>query len=111
MLCGSLIKESLNDDVILDMVEIENVSLFKNEATQTYNTLVKFKTEALEFPKKLSYCIGDDWFCEMVYREKVKVLVFKNKVLQYTLGNEQERNSVLKYCSKIGVPEAILNDI
>ncbi len=105
MLSGSLIKESLNDDLILDMIEIENVSVFKNDVDGKYSTLINFKTEELEFPKKLSYSIGKDWFCEMLYKDKIKVIVFKNKVLQYTLGNEIERSKVIDYCVKIGVPK------
>ena len=34
-----------------------------------------------------------------------KIIVFQNKVLQYTVGNAAEKEAVLDYMRSVGIPE------
>ncbi len=109
MLKGVLIKECLLNENAIDMLNIERVEIWKTDDKPKYWTAIHFTTQDLNFPKKLSSCIAKNWYCDMKYKDRIKVIVFKNKVLQYTIGNEKEKLVVLKQCKKIGVPKNALN--
>lgn len=103
-LTGTIIKEALENDAVLDYISVENVELWPTADTPRYWTAIHFTTEDVSFPSKLSKVMRKDWFCDMNYGDRVKVLVFHRKVLQYTIGNTEEKRRVLEYCERIGVP-------
>lgn len=105
MIKGVIIKESLKTEDILDDVTIESAEIWHMDDKPRYWTAIHFQTEDIAFPKKLSKFITKNWFCEMKYLDKVKVLVFRGRVMQYTIGNDAEKAAVMKYCRSIGLPE------
>ncbi|MEG2036756.1 MAG: hypothetical protein RRZ93_02085 [Ruthenibacterium sp.] len=109
MLKGVIIKESLRDENILDEVTIDSAEIWQTEDKPRYWTAIHFSTQDVTFPKKLSKVMDKNWFCDMKYGSKIKVLVFRGRVMQYTIGNEIEKAAVLKYCKKIGIPPEQMN--
>lgn len=109
MLKGVIIKESLKSEDILDDVTIESAEIWRTDDAPRYWTAIHCSTENIAFPKKLSKYITKDWYCEMMYLGRVKVLVFRGKVMQYTIGNEIEKGAVMKYCRSIGLAPEQMN--
>ncbi len=109
MLKGVLIKECITDENIIDGLQIENVEIWDTGDTPRFWTAIHFATADVTFPKRLSKCMAEDWYCDMKYKDNIKVIVFSKKVLQYTIGNEVEKQAVIKQCKKMGVPKNVLN--
>jgi hypothetical protein len=106
---GIIIKETLSDELLLDHLAIDKVDLWKTNDTQIkYWTMVFFRSETDNLPQRLANTIIDDWFADMK-SSNIKFIIFKNKVLQYTIGNVKEKEEVLNYMRSRGIPESQFN--
>lgn len=107
MCTGMLIKESLLDENILDLVEIKNVAIWVTNHNPKYWTAVSFVSSCMEFPEKLSKALREDskmqWYVDMK-AGNTKYIVLKDFVLQYEIGNPTEKESVIKKCMELGLP-------
>lgn len=107
MYTGMLIKESLLDENILDLVEIKNVAIWVTNHNPKYWTAVSFVSSCMEFPEKLSKELREDskmqWYVDMK-AGNTKYIVLKDFVLQYEIGNPTEKESVIKKCMELGLP-------
>ena len=101
---GAIIKETLTDELILDYLEILKVEIWKTNETIKYWTMIFFKSNVSDFPEKLSKVLIDDWFADMKYNN-TKIIIFKDNVLKYEIGNTTEKEVVLNYCRSRGIPE------
>jgi len=101
---GCIIKESINDELILDLVKIEHTELWKTNDIPKYWTAIFFESKVTDFPEKLSKVLTGNWYVDMKI-DNTKIIVFKDKVLKYTIGNSTEKAIVLDYCRQIGIPE------
>jgi len=101
---GCIIKESINDESILDLVEIKSSELWKTDNVPKYWTAIFFESIIIDFPEKLSKVLIGNWYVDMKF-DNVKIIVFKDKVLKYTIGNVKEKQVVIDYCRKMGIPE------
>jgi len=108
MFQGTIIKESLSDETILDFVDIEYVEIWKTPYTPIYWTVIFFVSKQEDFPKKLSKVLTGIWYCDMK-TDETKILVFKDKVMKYTIGDKKGKDKVLDYCRKIGIIEEQLD--
>ena len=102
-----MIKESLLDENILDLVEIKNVDIWVNNANPKYWTAVSFVSSCMEFPEKLSKALREDskmqWYVDMK-AGNTKYIVLQDFVLQYEIGNPTEKESVIKKGMELGLP-------
>lgn len=48
---------------------------------------------------------GGNWFVDFKSGNK-KYIVFRDKVLQYTMGNSIERGQTCEECRKMGIPDS-----
>ena len=107
MYAGLLIKESLLDENILDLVEIKNVAIWVTNHNPKYWTAVSFVSSCMEFPEKLSKALREDsqmqWYVDMK-AGNTKYIVLKDFVLQYEIGNRMEKESVIRKCIELGLP-------
>ena len=101
---GAIIKETLTDELLLDHLTIEKVEIWKTKDAIKYWTMIFFRSETDDLPQRLANTIIDDWFADMK-SGNVKYIIFKNKVLQYEIGNAIEKEDVLKYMRSRGIPE------
>ena len=104
MFTGAIIKETISDEFVFDYVEIEKAEIWKTNDTIKYWTVVWFKSDAADFPERLSSVIIDGWFADMK-EGTTKYIVFRDTVLKYTIGNAAEKNAVLDECRKRGIPD------
>lgn len=107
MYAGLLIKESLSDERILDFVEMKDVDIWTTNNTPKYWTAVSFVSECIDFPEKLSKALKEDsqmiWYVDLK-ADHTKYIVIKDLVLKYEIGNQIEKESVIKKCIELGIP-------
>ena len=112
MYTGMLIKESLLDENILDLVEIKNVAIWVTNHNPKYWTAVSFVSSCMEFPEKLSKALREDskmqWYVDMK-AGNTKYIVLKDFVLQYEIGNCKEKENVMQTCIDLGLPIELLD--
>lgn len=105
---GIIIKESLSDELILDYVEIEKVEIWKTNYSPKYWTAIYFNSRDESFPEQLSKVLSGNWFVDMKVNN-TKLIVFNNKILEYEIGNIQQKEYVCNECRKLGIPECQIN--
>ena len=102
---GAIIKETLADELLLDHVMIDKVDIWKtSDPTLKYWTMIWFRSEVAEFPSLLAEAMINGWYADMK-KGNTKYIVFKDKVLQYEIGNIAEKEAVLDYCRSLGIPD------
>ncbi len=105
---GIIIKESICNELILDMVHIDKVDMWKTKDVPKYWTVIYFTSKEKDFPYKLSNVLTGNWFVDMKI-ENTKIIVFKDKVLTYEIGNQKQKDSVIDYCRKMKIPDDEMN--
>lgn len=107
---GVLIKESIESEDILDYLDINKVEIWKTGGRPKYWTVLFFTTNDKSFPEKLSKVIkakeevAGNWFCDFKAGNR-KYIVFREKVLQYEIGNAEQKEAVCDACRKLGIPD------
>ena len=106
---GTIIKETLTDELILDLLTIEKVEIWKTQNAIKYWTMIWFSSDAPDFPEQLSKAIiGGAWFADLK-AGNVKYIVFNSTVLKYTIGNLTEKAAIINECRKLGIPDKQLS--
>lgn len=106
---GILIKESIENDLILDHLAINKVEIWKTQGTPKYWTAIYFTSVNKDFPNLISKVMisdetkGENWFVDFK-SGNIKYIVFRNKILKYTIGNNIEKIHVCEECKKMGIP-------
>ena len=107
---GIIIKESIEDDSILDCVNVHKVELWNAGGKPKYWTALYFTCKKSNFPELILKSIiadekrGGNWFVDFKSGNE-KYIVFRNKVLKYRIGNKEEKNYVCGECKKLGISE------
>lgn len=79
-----------------------------------YWTVISFTSDVPNFPELASKsliadsCRGGNWFVDFKCNN-TKFVVFKNKILKYTIGNEEEKAIVCNECRKQGISDNEMN--
>lgn len=105
---GLLIKESISDEKILDILNINKVELWKTNDNPKYWTALYFSSSDIDLPNKISKVmlnkeeLGGNWYVDFKHNN-TKYIVFKDKILSYTIGNKMEKEKVANECKKMGI--------
>lgn len=111
---GALIKESLEDEHIIDYIHVHKVELWNTGLSPNYWTVLFFTCDVANFPELVSRALladierGGNWFIDFK-RGNIKYIVFKDKILKYQIGNVDEKNSVCEECRKMGISDKEMN--
>lgn len=111
---GTLIKESVEDDAILDLLNVHKIELWNTGGKPKYWTVLYFSSAYADFPEQISKVLiadearGGNWFVDFK-AGNLKYVVFRNKVLQYHIGNVKEKAVVCEECRKLGITEVEMN--
>lgn len=111
---GTLIKESIADDALLDLIHVHKIELWNTGGTPKYWTALFFTSDHRDFPYQASKVMiadpqrGGNWFVDFKAGNQ-KYVVFKDKVLKYQIGNPAEKESVCAECRKLGISDAEMN--
>ncbi|WP_349674698.1 helix-turn-helix transcriptional regulator [Lacrimispora sp.] len=107
---GVLIKESITDENILDLMEIKKVELWKTGGKTKYWTVLYFFSKHKYFPEEISKVMksgdisNENWFADFK-TDGIKYIVFKNLILNYRIGNQEEKRLVCERCRELGIPD------
>ncbi len=111
---GVLIKESVTDDTIIDLLNVHKIELWNTGGKPKYWTVLFFTSDKKDFPERVSKVMGTNpgnggnWFVDFK-AGNVKYIVFKDKVLKYQIGNQAEKDRVCNECRKMGIPDGEMN--
>lgn len=111
---GVLIKESVTDDRIIDLLNIHKVELWSTGGKPKYWTALFFTSDKKDFPEQIAKVMisdperGGNWFVD--FREgNRKYIVFKDRILKYQIGNPAEKAYVQDECRKMGISQGEMN--
>ena len=111
---GILIKESIVDDSVIDLIHIYKVELWNTGGKPKYWTVLFFTCDRKDFPEKISKVMvsnpegGVNWFVDFK-SGNTKYVVFKDKILKYQVGNQAEKEYVCSECRKMGIADEEMN--
>lgn len=111
---GILIKESIDDDSILDFITVHKIELWHAGGKPKYWTALFFTSSKRDFPSLISKVMiadadkGGNWFVDFKAANE-KYIVFRNKILKYHIGNQAEKDYVCHECRKQGITDAEMN--
>lgn len=110
---GILIKESIADDRIIDLLNVHKIELWNAGGRPKYWTALFFTSDKENFPEQISRAMlsgsdGKDWFVDFKAANE-KYIVFQNKVLKYQIGNQKEKEYVCNECRKMGISDEQMN--
>lgn len=111
---GVLIKESIEEDSIIDLLNVHKVELWNTGGKPKYWTVLFFTSDKADFPEQISKVMiadkarGGNWFVDFKAGNE-KYIVFRNKVLKYRIGNQEEKDAVCEECRKMGISDAEMN--
>lgn len=110
---GILIKESIDDETIIDCLHIHKIELWNTGGIPKYWTVLFFSTDQKNFPEQVSKVMKVDqengnWFVDFKSGNE-KYIVFREKILKYQIGNQIEKEYVCGECRKMGIEEEQMN--
>lgn len=111
---GILIKESVTDDTIIDLIHVHKVELWNAGGRPKYWTALYFTCDIGDFPERISRVMAPkadtsaNWFVDFK-SGNVKYVVFKDKILNYQIGNQAQKASVCSECRQMGISEEQMN--
>lgn len=111
---GMLIKESVTDDSIIDLINVHKIELWNTGGKPKYWTVLFFTSDKKDFPEQVAKVMvadadkGGNWFVDFK-AGNMKYIVFKEKILEYQIGNREEKDYVCAECRKMGISDAEMN--
>lgn len=106
---GVVIKESIEDETILDYMQVHKIELWNTGGRPKYWTVIFFTSKEPRFPEMVSKALissergNVNWFVD--FKEgNIKYIVFRNKILTYQIGNADEKEKVCAECRRLGIP-------
>ena len=111
---GILIKESITDDTVIDLIHVHKVELWDAGGKPKYWTALFFTCDRADFPEQISRVMmsnsdnGGNWFVDFKSGNE-KYIVFKDKILKYQIGNQAQKDSVCSECRKMGILDEQMN--
>lgn len=111
---GVLIKESIEDDAIIDSLSIHKIELWQTGGKPKYWTVLFFTSDNPDFPELVSRVLisdpekGGPWFVDF-QSGNIKYIVFRDKILTYHIGNPREKELVRAECRKMGLRDEQMN--
>lgn len=111
---GVLVKESIDDESIIDLLNIHKIELWNTGGEPKYWTMLFFTSSVRDFPDKISKVMitdqkkGGNWFVDFKSGNE-KYIVFRNNVLMYHIGNEEEKELVCAECRRMGISDDEMN--
>ena len=111
---GTLIKESISDDALINLMNVHKIELWKTGGTPRYWTVLSFTSDHPDFPNQAAKVMisdparGGNWFVDFKAGNQ-KYVVFKDKVLTYHIGYPEEKEAVCAQCRQLGISDAEMN--
>lgn len=107
---GTLIKESVTDDSIIDLLNVHKIELWNTGGKPKYWTVLFFTSDKKDFPEQIAKVMisdpenGGNWYVDFKAGNE-KYIVFRDKILKYRIGNQAEKDYVCAECRKMGISD------
>lgn len=107
---GTLIKESVTDDSIIDLLNVHKIELWNTGGRPKYWTVLFFTSDKKDFPEQIAKVMisdpenGGNWYVDFKAGNE-KYIVFRDKILKYRIGNQAEKDYVCAECRKMGISD------
>ncbi len=108
---GLLLKESLEDDSFLDMIEITEKQVWNIDNAANYQpkvwTAIYFKGEedrTDEISEKLSHSLKPRWYANISVGNK-EYVIFHKKIFKYNKGDKETKERAINYGKSLGIPD------
>lgn len=111
---GVLIKESISDDRVLELINVHRIELWNTGGRPRYWTALFFTSDRRDFPEQISRVMvsdpekGGNWFVDFKAGNE-KYIVFRDRILKYHIGNQTEKAAVCAECRKMGILDGQMN--
>lgn len=111
---GMLIKESVTDDTILDLLHVHKVELWNTGGRPKYWTVLYFTSNHQDFPERVSRVMkaepseGGNWYVDFK-AGNVKYIVFRDEILRYQIGSRAEKEKVCARCRELGISDEAMD--
>jgi len=112
---GLLLKESLRDLDVLNLVKITKIEKWDVPDAVNYQpkiwTAISFEGEkdnVEEIVEKMSKAIKEKWYLN-ISTENMEYVVFFNKIFKYPKGNDKTKKQTIEYGISIGIPKRQLD--
>ena len=112
MFTGLLLKESLEDESVLDMLQVTKIEVWDVENAEDWQpkrwTAVSFEgddRQADVMAEKMSQAMKPAWYANFSSGTHVYV-VFADRFFKYAKGDKQAREAAQAYAVSTGVPES-----
>ncbi len=107
---GILIKESIEDDSVIDLLNVHKVELWNTGGKPRYWTALFFTCGKKDFPEQIAKVMiadpdrGGNWFVDFKAGNE-KYIVFRDKVLKYRIGDQAQKDEVCGHCREMGITD------
>lgn len=105
---GILIKESLENDSIIEYLSVNKVELWDTGGTPKYWTAIYFSSDKIDLPELFAAVLlseqSGNWFVDFKCGN-IKFIVFRNKIMKYKIGNQNEKAVACEECRKLGITD------
>lgn len=107
---GILIKESLADDRVIDLLRVHKIELWDAGGTPKYWTALFFSSDRGDFPRLIAKALRDEadtggrWFVDF-RTDHEKYVVFRERILKYRIGDQAEKEKVCDACRELGISD------
>ncbi len=116
---GLLLKESLNDESVLNLINTTKTEIWDNiqnaaEGQPKKWTAIYFEFEGSEEEatikaEVLSRALKHMWYLNFSTEEEIYVIYPKHKFYKYIKGDEQKKQEAINYGLSIGIPQSQLD--
>lgn len=116
---GLLLKESLKDESILDLIKVTKTEIWDNVKNAEENqpktwTAISFEFEGTEEEtdikaEMMSRALKRAWYLNFSGDEKIYVIFPDNKFYKYQKGDKEKRQEAINYGLMIGIPQSQLD--
>lgn len=90
------------------------MELWKTGGNPKYWTVLFFSSKHSDFPEEISKVMksgdtpNENWFVDFK-ADNIKYIVFKDLILKYRIGNQDEKLLVCERCREQGIPDDQMN--
>jgi len=109
---GLLLKESLKDLTILDLIQIAKTETWNVGNAADFQpeiwTAISFEGDASHsdfIAEKMSRSLKPSWYINFSTEANNVYVIFPKKVFKYIKGDEQAREDAIKYGRSLDIPE------
>lgn len=116
---GLLLKESLEDEGVLDLVNITKTETWDVDNVDDWQpkvwTAIYFKGDEKQIDdiaQKMSQAIKPRWYLNISIEnnnKKTEYVIFRNKTFKYEKGDKEKSKQAKEYGRSLGIPESQLD--